>query len=368
MQPFDAPVVCKFVRLRLLLGFVSFIASTAQAQSFHLVQAKLRWQGKGIGWAQRVPVSVEWQGRRQVLVIFEGEAARVKAEVRLHGLDGALLAGVGKPVTLEETDGWKITMAGGTWAPVAGGTKDWTEVHLPKAFPIKTGHLQASITGATGLPGSWEFPAVHDAVRALYGMKPEDPDPGAAVFVDQSRIFRRPGDARPWARAGSQRGDDGFVVNVLPDKRWVKVIFIQAGFALEGFARAHPRGREQTTLGTLSGSVSASVEDTMFDPGRWVWLEPGMSLFAKPGGPPEFAVIRKRTMAYQQIPADRKIAPEEIPATEFMLPIHEGDADLLLTGFLNVPHGHLKPVESPAPGAGYGSSGTSYDHWPPREY
>lgn len=368
MQPFDARVVYEFVRLRLLLAFVSLIASTAQAQSFHLVQAELRWQGKEIGWAQRVPVSVEWQGRRQVLVIFDGEAARVKAEVRLHGLDGALLAGVGNPVTLEETDGWKITMAGGTWAPVAGGTKNWIEVHLPRAFPVKTGRLRASITGAAGLPGSWEFPAVDDAVRSLYGMKPEDPDPGAAVFVDQSRIFRRPGDARPWARAGNRRGDDGFVVNVLPDKRWVKVVFIQAGFALEGFARAYPRGPEQTTLGSLLGSVSTSVSDTMFRPGRWVWLEPGMSLLAKPGGVPEFAIIRKRTMAYQQIPAVRKIAPEEIPATEFMLPIDEGDAHLLLTGFLNVTHGDLKPVGPPAPGAGYGSSGPSYDHWPPREY
>jgi hypothetical protein len=57
-------------------------------------------------------------------------------------------------------------------------------------------------------------------------------------------------------------------------------------------------------LSTL-GPVSALVSDTMFRPGRWVWLEPGMSLFAKPGGAPEFAVIRKRTMAYQRIPAGR---------------------------------------------------------------
>jgi hypothetical protein len=57
-----------------------------------------------------------------------------------------------------------------------------------------------------------------------------------------------------------------------------------------------------------------------------------MPSFTGPGGAP-IAVIRKRIMPYQQIPAGRTVAPEEMPTTEFLAVHPQRQRTLATRGF-----------------------------------
>jgi hypothetical protein len=366
--------------LVVLAGTALAWPEAARAQSFFLLQGKLKAQGKTFGTVRRLPVTVEWRNPEYPLVTFDGRSVRVRGQIPVGSHEGALLAGVGGKVSLTGCEGWAITMAKGTWAPVLRGSPRSTEIVLPRGFPVR----QAGITA--GAPGAVSQP--HDYALSWWDLGTIDWHPARtkeqaqfdALILEDTEVFRWIGDPKPWLNQGAHKVT-GIAAAVVPGSRWVKMVFSHGGFEVVGFVRARPKPKQQKEARKDTGSLrgvgvtvpGSFCSDGAVGPGRQVWLEPGTGLFEDEQNrncEPAIVVKKQIEASETSMPA-LPLDPDAVPKARFFLWIDSASMRLELSGFLAIPNRALEDVDASNKfdERGYGYCDSVFPtEWPPEDY
>jgi len=235
---------------------------------------------------------------------------------------------------------------------------------------MKRALIPAATPGAKSQPKGgpvsykeWSHPA--DAGNNPY----ENAD---GLCLDLTKIYRKIDDKKPYKNRENDLAGPS-VLSVTADMKWARVIFWEQGFTLEGHVKVLKAGEYcPAAHGFGGGSGGGGSCSDGSASGRKVWLEEGAKIYSAPWkqDAEPFAVLKKKMMALETLKPKTPPDPAAIPQTRFIIEYENGDAQVILSGYVDIPNGELKDVDpaTPYPGGGFGGCSTSYDAWPPKWY
>lgn len=359
------------------------VSPACQGQAFFLWRGSIEAEGHVVANVRQVRVHASFETATDAAMVFEDHALRIEGTVSIAGTEASisgshLAVGVGEPVGLRSTRGWRIAMLPGTWAPVIGGGRREIRIALPEGFPVSTARLRMpvapSASDPTDEPWSWE----EDVMDAMARDDLQNRVVAGVCVAERlwPRIGARTSWEPEWLRGETIRG---FGRNGM----WVRVRGYSKGFAINGVRKrvrcTFSRWGQDTAIGSDPCNV---LHGDGCDPGgRKLWLEPGTAIYSTPQSSEPFALIKQRLSAIGRLPVTspvdclrcvgqetivdvpRAADPSLPPMGRLSIEHRSGRGVVWLTGYVKVAAGSLVEAGS-VPCRLVGFHGSSWGNWP----